>query len=321
MAPRSVSPLWGAFLLLVILPHTILCITSEVKGEKSSQGQPFKFLLHLEGSHKGQTVLGLHELKQYLKNFGYLDYNVKLAHSKSDEFDELLESAIKTYQLNYHLKATGTLDSQTVKQMMMPRCGFPDITNDTTSMRSGMKKHRHDPTSIRTVSHYSYMNGRKWPASKTDLTYAFSSSVSLTDDDMDIVRYVNSQAFASWAAVSHFTFEEAQDISSADMVIGFHSRSHGDGYPFDGPKGVLAHAFAPTDGRFHFDADENWGTDPSPGVIDLESVAVHEIGHLLGLGHSTVRAAVMYPSISPGVARRQLQRDDIQGIRTLYQSS
>ncbi|KAH0984772.1 hypothetical protein GBA52_011949 [Prunus armeniaca] len=29
--------------------------------------------------------------------------------------------------------------------------------------------------------------------------------------------------------------------------------------PFDGPQGTAAHAFAPTDGRFHYDADERRG--------------------------------------------------------------
>lgn len=102
--------------------------------------------------------------------------------------------------------------------------------------------------------------------------------------------------------------------------------NHGDGFPFDGVNGVLAHAFFPppdggtSAGDIHFDDDEQWTMDerpvPSGQPIDLVTVTAHEIGHALGLGHSNVNCALMNP-FYPG-SHRYLAQDDIDGIRTIY---
>jgi hypothetical protein len=58
-----------------------------------------------------------------------------------------------------------------------------------------------------------------------------------------------------------------------------------------------------------------WTTGSGPGY-DVESVALHEMGHWLSLGHSSGSAAVMYPYYQ-GV-RRALHQDDIEGISWIY---
>lgn len=59
----------------------------------------------------------------------------------------------------------------------------------------------------------------------------------------------------------------------------------------------------------------NWALDPSGG-IDVVGVASHEFGHALGLGHSNVGGATMWPSYHAGA--RSLAADDIAGVRFLY---
>ncbi|CAB4275135.1 unnamed protein product [Prunus armeniaca] len=292
------------FILFILLSLLSYAKASETHNNKTSS--PFEFLDHLKGCHKGDKVQGIQDLKKYLEKFGYLNGNT----NNDDYFDNELESAIKTYQINYHLKVTGTLDEKTVSKMEMPRCGVPDIINGTTSMRSGKKRGGHGST--HTVAHFSFFQGSpKWPANKYHLTYGF-----LQGTPSEAVGAV-ARAFATWQGNTHFTFSQAQSIESADLKIGFGRRDHGDGHPFDGPQGTAAHAFAPTDGRFHYDADETWVVGAVPGGLDLETVALHEIGHLLGLGHSSVPGAVMLPEVRTGFTQ-SLHADDIQGIKALY---
>ena len=87
---------------------------------------------------------------------------------------------------------------------------------------------------------------------------------------------------------------------------------------FDGKGKVLAHAFYPQDGRLHFDDDEYFTETGSwwNGSQSLLYVAVHEIGHALGLRHSDVKGTVMWPTASRGTPK--LHQDDIDGIRSLY---
>jgi len=89
--------------------------------------------------------------------------------------------------------------------------------------------------------------------------------------------------------------------------------------------GVLAYTETPiADGwRIRYYSGWTWedgpGTSVPFGSIDLQGVACHEYGHALGLDHSAVVGATMYPTISgSGVAQRSIADDDKAGVQALY---
>ncbi|MDR0763148.1 MAG: matrixin family metalloprotease, partial [Bacteroidales bacterium] len=160
------------------------------------------------------------------------------------------------------------------------------------------------------------LQGAKW--NKTTLNYyIYNTSSHLTSSQRESAIQ---SAFKIWSDNSVLNFVQVSSPSQADLKIKWVTGNHGDGHPFDGNSGVLAHAFYPPPiggsyaGELHFDDDESWSVNGSG--IDLITVAAHEIGHLLGIPHSDVLSALMYPYYS-GI-RRYLDIDDKQAVWELY---
>lgn len=60
------------------------------------------------------------------------------------------------------------------------------------------------------------------------------------------------------------------------------------------------------------------GRMPEPDECDLQTILTHEFGHFLGLAHSSVTRAVMYPTAGLGEIRSDLNSDDSAGICAIY---
>ena len=70
-----------------------------------------------------------------------------------------------------------------------------------------------------------------------------------------------------------------------------------------------------------FNPDTSFSTNATTpsGFIDLQSVATHEIGHLLGLDHSNILSSTMFPTLVTGVSfPRNTQVDDQSGVSAIY---
>ncbi|KAG9329982.1 hypothetical protein JZ751_028377 [Albula glossodonta] len=204
-----------------------------------------------------------------------------------------LSRKLSEMQHFFGLKVTGTLDSETLQLMKKPRCGVPDVSEYTTFPRNP-----------------------KWPTNK--LTYRienYTPDMSKSEVDTAIER-----ALQVWAKVTPLRFTRIYS-GTADIMISFGTKAHGDYYPFDGPDGTLAHAFAPSSGiggDAHFDDDETFTFQSSRGY-NLFLVAAHEFGHSMGLSHSTDPGALMYPVYSYSDPNSfSLSQDDVNGIQSLY---
>ncbi|XP_068121053.1 matrix metalloproteinase-18-like [Hyperolius riggenbachi] len=199
---------------------------------------------------------------------------------------------LKQMQKFFGLKVTGTLDHKTVEMMEKPRCGVHDLGQYSTVAKSNA-----------------------WQ--KTDLTYKI---VNFTPDMPQAdVEYSLARAFKVWSDVTPLTFTRVYQ-GDCDIEIKFVTGDHRDNSPFDGPNGVLAHAFQPgigIGGDAHFDDDERFTKNSQE--YNLFLVAAHEFGHSLGLHHSEDPGALMYPNYPTTEPNQfRLPQDDINAIQSLY---
>jgi cell division septation protein DedD len=127
-------------------------------------------------------------------------------------------------------------------------------------------------------------------------------------------------ALAAWSAVAAINFTQTAVAGQNDALDFTFAR-------LDGSGGTLAQAYFPEDvnpariaGDVQFDSSEQWeiGNARGNAAFDLVAVAVHEIGHALGLEHSHVGDSIMASSISAASTFTSLATTDKSSILQLY---
>ncbi len=66
------------------------------------------------------------------------------------------------------------------------------------------------------------------------------------------------------------------------------------------------------------DFDFAFGPQVEPGKVDLESLILHEFGHMLGLAHNAESGSVMNVSLDQGQDRRDLTPQDESNLKCEY---
>jgi len=168
------------------------------------------------------------------------------------------------------------------------------------------------------------------------------TGVSATD-----LRDAVGRAFASWEAIANTSissqfagFTQASPLGDDSMtVIGFANRPDLDrvlgstSFTVDVVSGEIVDADIFLNSSFAWSV----ASGGDPGAYDVESIALHEIGHLHGLGHSALgetqlmggdrlvlaAEAIMFPvAFSAGsINARTPRADDIAGMSDLYGTS
>lgn len=152
----------------------------------------------------------------------------------------------------------------------------------------------------------------------TDVTY-FLTNTPPGLSKADVSAAIKT-ALDAWSQVAAVRFTESKNPGQAKQLdISFGK--------IDGVGGTLAQAYFPADvnpsriaGDVQFDDSENWevGNAKGSSAFDLVRVAVHEIGHALGLDHSNMSSAILAPSVSPNEYFTALDQDDVDAILSIY---
>jgi hypothetical protein len=245
----------------------------------------------------GEDVRAIHS---YLTRFGYFP-NEELARQypawrplvdegPNDEtvFDHHTVDAIRKLQIKSGLPETGIVDESTRAVLRLGRCGEPE----------GISKI--DPSSKFSLDSI--------PAPMPHTVF-WQVSFGVTAEAAQRLD----EAFTRWQGQTDLTF--FPDSGRGNIGIDFASLDDG----------TLGETSPPCNCAFrtiHFNSNVSWwmGQGPPPfGQTDFLTVATHEIGHALGLGHSSATGAVMV-GITPSGLRRPLTVDDKVAISTLYDS-
>ncbi|XP_054159286.1 matrix metalloproteinase-14-like [Oppia nitens] len=285
----------NSLIIIVFIIAIIVRIGESYNDENQieSHGMYFPMSVHSEN-----------DAMKYLNQFGYMEKMPINMTMSSPQMKPILTD----YQRFMGIQETGVLDENTMRMMNEPRCGVKDNILSQTLRPYNMKLKKR-------LRRYS-LQGSMWQTKNiTWKVTQYSTQDNLREKDKHIDKLMK-YALHEWSKHSGLNFIHERGDKKAMIEIGFKVMDHRDGNPFDGPGRTLAHAFFPQfGGNTHFDDHERWSIDGKRGV-DLLSVAVHEFGHALGLGHSDNKDSLMYPTYAG--KRSELKKDDINGIQMLY---
>lgn len=228
-------------------------------------------------------------------------------------------SQLKLFQAFSGLTETGKLDLATQAKLEVKRCYHEDI-------RLNMREHKRrfsdsnfgapilavekiasfpeikpDPTFSNKPGYPYEVIPCRWGLRDLKFCFVGGPPEYLGTGAFDAVR----SAFGKWNALNIVNFSEVDSQYEAEIRVlwtlgpKFDPNSND---PFYGPGGYAAYTYYPFPhlkelcGDVHFDLGDRWTLNPDGGPgLDVETIAIHEIGHSIGIGHCALSNSTMNP--------------------------
>lgn len=166
---------------------------------------------------------------------------------------------------------------------------------------------------------------RRWATTPVTVRVYYRGNSTITDGDGGVTATVS--AIRAWGMISSSSTTSAAVRGSAPATImlnsngsvctgnclaatltGYYVSQTGDDRIYD------ADVYTNTSIQFYSSRESGCSSE-----YDIDGVMVHEVGHVIGIGHSSVSGATMYPSISAcNTSARTLASDDIAARDDLY---
>jgi predicted Zn-dependent protease len=166
---------------------------------------------------------------------------------------------------------------------------------------------------------------RRWASTPVSVRTYYIGNNTITDSDKGVTAVVN--AIRAWGIISSSSTTSSAVRGSAPATImlntnggvctgsclaatltGYYVSQTGDDRIYD------ADVYTNTSVQLYSSRESGCSSE-----YDIDGIMVHEVGHVIGIGHSGVAGATMYPSISAcNTSARTLASDDIAARDNLY---
>ena len=166
---------------------------------------------------------------------------------------------------------------------------------------------------------------RRWASTPISVRTYYRGNATISDGDGGVTAVVN--AIRAWGIISSSSTTSAAVRGSAPATImlnsnggictgsclaatltGYYVSQTGDDRIYD------ADVYTNTSVQMYSSRESGCSSE-----YDIDGIMVHEVGHVIGIGHSSVSGATMYPSISAcNTSARTLASDDIAARDNLY---